>query len=317
VDDRQRRVLTNLLRIAGIALGILAFGVFASTLVREWNDVESLVAEARPLLLVVALVLALGSAVGLAVLWRQVLRRLGATLPMVPVTAWYLVGEIGKYLPGGIWSVVGRSELATRAGVNRSIAYVSVALSLGLMCVSSAAVCIGLLPWSVDGGQRGIEYAVLLVAPVGLALLHPAVTRRLSAFAKRVSTDRLVLPVLPWGQALGLVLTGVPAWLLVGALSVTVAWALRLDISVTQVAFAAVLAWLAGFLVVPLPAGAGVREVVFVATCGLDPAPAVAVAAVARLMFVVADGSGALGGLAYLRWFDDTPAAGRDPSSID
>jgi hypothetical protein len=62
-----------------------------------------------------------------------------------------------------------------------------------------------------------------------------------------------------------------------------------------------VLAWFCGFVVIPAPAGAGVREAVFVATSGLDPGLAVTVAVTARLAFVTVDLIGAAVAASRLR----------------
>jgi uncharacterized membrane protein YbhN (UPF0104 family) len=49
--------------------------------------------------------------------------------PLSRLLGAYYVGELAKYIPGGIWSVVGRSEVARREGQSGAIAYASVLLS--------------------------------------------------------------------------------------------------------------------------------------------------------------------------------------------
>jgi uncharacterized membrane protein YbhN (UPF0104 family) len=87
----------------------------------------------------------------------------------------------------------------------------------------------------------------------------------------------------------------------VGATSVCVTEALGFSQQPARVAFAAVAAWIIGFLAIPVPAGAGLRELVFLAISGLDNGPAVAVAAIARLLFIVVDAGGGLLGLWAVR----------------
>jgi hypothetical protein len=53
-----------------------------------------------------------------------------------------------------------------------------------------------------------------------------------------------------------------------------------------------------GFLAVPVPAGAGVRELVFVALCGLPAAPGAAVALLARASLLLVDAALGAAGLA-------------------
>ena len=55
-----------------------------------------------------------------------------------------LVGEIGNYVPGGIWPVVGRG--GRRAGASPVGTYASVMLSLGVLYLARMVVVAVLLP---------------------------------------------------------------------------------------------------------------------------------------------------------------------------
>jgi glycosyltransferase 2 family protein len=99
----------------------------------------------------------------------------------------------------------------------------------------------------------------------------------------------------------GLIACSIPAWFFLGLASVAVTAALGFDQHPARIAFAAVAAWILGFLAVPIPAGAGVRELIFVALSGLESGPGVAVAAIARLLLIIVDGLGGLLGLWFSR----------------
>jgi uncharacterized membrane protein YbhN (UPF0104 family) len=208
--------------------------------------------------------------------------------------AWYYAGEIGKYLPGGVWPILGRGELARRGGVRRSAAYSSVALSLALLYLAAAVVACVLLPFALDGADRRV-LAVLLLPPIGIACLHPAVSGRVETLAGRVLRRPLEVRVPAFGEALVLVARYVPAWLLIGTSTWAVARALDPHASLARVVMATAVSWLAGFLAVPVPGGVGVREAVFVATVGhLEPGVAPTAAVVARVIFVAVDAAGAV-----------------------
>jgi uncharacterized membrane protein YbhN (UPF0104 family) len=114
--------------------------------------------------------------------------------------------------------------------------------------------------------------------------------------ASRATSQRasLSLAAPPWLRMLSLIATAVPTWLLVGLSSVLIAQALGYDQTPAQIAFAAVAAWIIGFLAVPVPAGAGLRELAFVGLSGLGSGRAVAVASGARLVLLCVDGAGGI-----------------------
>jgi hypothetical protein len=210
-------------------LAVVAAVLCGRVLAREWDRVSDRLAGANALLLAAALAAAAVTMWVVATGWVRILGTPGRE-----TLRWYFVGELGKYVPGLVWPVVGRAELAVRGGVDRRTAYRSVAVSLAAWYGS-------------------------LAAPVTSRILRVPVARY------------------AW------------SWLGVAATSVLAAAALGVGGSPWRVGAAAVVAWYAGFLAVPVPAGAGVREGVFAALAGLPGPEAVAVAVVARLCFVSVD----------------------------
>ncbi len=228
--------------VLGVLAVVVATALGAKVLVDGWDRVGDRVAGASLPLLVAALAAAAAAMVVVAAGWPQVLRSLDAEVDTGAALRWYFVGELGKYVPGLVWPVVGRAELAVRrGGIDRRTAYRSVVASLGAGYGSPAA-------------------------PVAAGLLR--------------------LPT-------AVVLRYLPSWVGVAATTVLVDAALDAGGDPVRVGAAAVVAWYAGFLAVPVPAGAGVREAAFAALSGLPAAEAVAVAVAARLCFVAADLAGA------------------------
>ena len=210
-------------------------------------------------------------------------------------------GEIGKYVPGGVWPILGRGELARRHGVRRG----------GRLRVGRP-VPRGALPGGhVRGGRRPARRSspgttardrsrCVLLLPVGLVALHPRVLAAALRFVERVTRRHVDLELPSWRQSVTLVSLYVPAWLAIGAATWVVARALDPDADLWQVGAAAVLSWIVGFVLVPVPGGVGVREAAFVAAAGsLDPGIAAATAVAARAAFVIVD---AVGAGARVRW---------------
>ncbi len=274
---------------------------------------SSEVARADPAWLALAVAAAATAIVDVAWGWRYALRTLGAELPVRRVVPWFFVGELAKYVPGGVWSVMGRAELANRGGVGRKRAYASVALSLATAYLAAMLVAAVFLPFAADGASSWYGLC-LLVLPLGVIGLHPRMLGGAFHLASRLLRRPLDLAVPAWRESLLLVARYVPAWLLVGTATWAVARSITADVSFPRVVFAAVLSWVVGFLAVPVPSGAGVREAVLFATSGLPRDRSVYVAVTARLVFVVVDVGGALLGLRSVR----VRRSGRsEPASVD
>ncbi len=299
---RSRRRKAGLSGLVGLVLGGTAMFFVVRTLVAEWEEAEAAIRTAEVGWLALAVLLAALGMSSIGLVWGQVLRQFGVHVATGRLMAWYFVGELGKYLPGGVWPVVGRGELARRGGVPRGRAYASVALSLGMLYLAALFVAAAFLPFAVSGGGYSPWMLFLLALPVGVAALHHGVLERLVALVSRLTRREIGVEIPRWRQSLSLVALYTPTWLLIGGSTWAVARAITPDASPTRVVFAAVLSWVVGFLAVPVPAGAGVREAILLAASGLDGGVAAATAIIARVIFVGVD---ALGGLLGV------PGAGR------
>lgn len=319
----MRGLLARASTVVGLGLAAVAIAFLARFIARDWDEVSDTLADARPAWIVAAFLVAAAAMTAIAIPWRNVLRLMGGDLPWPEVVARYYAGEIGKYLPGGVWPVLGRGELARRAGVPRTAAYSSVALSLALLYLAAMVVVLVAVPVMIAKGGSLASLWVLALLPVGLACLHHGVLERVRAMAARVTKREVSLTIPPWGRSLAILARYVPVWLLIGSVTWLIARGLGQDVSWLDVAPATVLSWIVGFVLVPVPGGVGVREAAFVAAAPeLDAGVGAAIALVARMLFVLVDAGGF--GLASL-WLargrpgpvavpGPEPAPGADPA---
>ncbi len=294
---KRRSRTVGLSTAVGAFIGLIAAAFVARALASEWSHVRHELRHASLIWLGAGLALAVLGMSSIAWCWRYALRLLGTEPAPATVMAWYFVGEAGKYLPGGVWPVLGRGELARRGGLSRSTAYASVVLSLAVLYLAGMFVCVGFLPFALTGGGTSPWMLFLLALPAGLALLHHRVLEVLARFARRVTRRPLIVEIPAWKRSVSLVVRYVPSWLFIGGATYAVSRSLTSDVSFPRVMFAATLSWVAGFLAVPVPAGAGVREAVFLAASGLDGGIAATTAVATRVLFILVDGGGAAFGL--------------------
>jgi uncharacterized membrane protein YbhN (UPF0104 family) len=290
-----RSVAVRLLRWLGLAIGIAGLAFVFRRLIADWDTIRHSIAGARVGSLVLALLLGLLSMTGIGLVWRQILGHLGARVPIREALHRYFVGQLGKYVPGGIWPVVGRAEMARRSGVGGKAAYLSTMYSLVATYAGAfvTAAVASLLPAAVPSSWWWSRW-MLPALVVGALLLHPQVLRRVVAILGRLSASVRRIEVPRWRETIGAIALHIPSWIGISTATwlVVIAyggaapwWALLL---VTP------LAWLAGFVVIASPGGIGVREAVLVAAISpWDPELSAAIALTARLIFVIVDLLGA------------------------
>lgn len=313
-SGRVRRITTRALSVLGVAVAVAGLLFAARTLLEDRGRTADLLAEAYWWWLVPATPAALVAMVAVGLPWRSTMSELGDPRGRGETLRWFFPGQLGKYVPGGIWPVVGRSELAARDGVSRPVAYAGSALSLGLSYLAALLVVLALVVWVVLTGDplRGDLWVLLLIVP-GLVVLHPSVLRWFATAAERVLSRDVPVRIPPYRATLRLLALHTPSWPLVAAATWLTARAFDPSPPVAQVALAAVLSWIVGFVVIPAPGGIGVREAAFVAAAtSMAPDAAAATALTVRLVFVLADVVGAALVVLLIRRRPGTsPTAGR------
>lgn len=279
VDDlrsRRRRLLSSVILLAGLAGLVLA----TREALRASDDVDL----PGPVPLVIASVLC---GVGLscsARAWAELVGPPGE--PRLLYRAFF-VSQLVKYLPaGGVAQVAGQISLSAAHGL--PLQRLSLALAVLMWCSVASGTALGsllVLAPELAGWVRALS-------PLGLAaplLVHPRLLSRLLRLGRRVSARIPEPSHLPPSAAIWRAL----GWCAVNHVAVASGFALLLraaDPSTALLAAGAsyVLAWVAGFLILPLPAGLGVREAVLVALVPGLSSGAILTASVAQRFTTIA-----------------------------
>jgi hypothetical protein len=239
-----------------------------------------------------ALAAVLGGIVATFLCWREVLADLGRRLPLAAGARVFFLGQLGKYLAGSLWPVMAQMELGRdhqvpgRASGSAVGVFLLVLVGTGLVVAAATAPLLG-----TDAVHT--YWWLLAVLPLALVVVAPPVLNWLLGLVMRLARRpplpaplpaRGVLRAAGWGLVSWLAY-GLHVWVLAGQL----APGGPLLLARATGAFAA--AWCAGFLVVVVPAGAGVREAALVLLLGgaLARPQATVIAVVSRLLFVLAD----------------------------
>jgi glycosyltransferase 2 family protein len=284
-----------------VALVVLAI---AYLLWRQRDEVAAALAAISPAVVLLSLALATAGAALPGLVWRDLLATQGYRTGRVAGLRVFFIAQLGKYLPGGIWALVAQVGMARDLKVPARQAATATFLAIALSIISAVLLAGVTLPFAIPGLVQQYWW-VFLVVPILVTLLLPPVVEWWSALAFRL-LRRPVEPVrLSWSVLLRLAVMLTLSWVLLGlhfgvlvqgvGAEVASPWLLSIGL------FA--LAWVAGFLVIIAPAGAGVREAALVlGFAAVLPAGAVLTLAVlSRFLFVLADLLLA-GGLVLARW---------------
>ncbi len=223
--------------------------------------------------------------------WRALLAGLGSRLQLRDAQRVFLMGQLGKYIPGGVWTVLAQATMAKELHVPRTRSGTAGLMAILLAVVTSAALggaCLGIAGHQVLGRYG---WLLLLVLPL-LALLHPDVLVWAGKVASRITKRNVHLERIPERTLLI-----AAAWLLVGQLFIGLSFYFLVSsisghygnplLSVGLFSLASA----AGIVVIFAPAGAGPRELIlaFGLSSVTDAGSAVLIVLMSRLVLTVVD----------------------------
>jgi glycosyltransferase 2 family protein len=278
---------------AVFVLGAILLAVLAIS--RDVDGFRGAVASVGGARAVTAFLLVIGGLVASGEVWRLAVAAVAGRLGHAEARHVFFVSQLGKYVPGAVWTIAAQVEMARRHGLSRAAMGLGALLFLGYHLVSGMVVAAAILP--IGNPDLVVRYpwvlalttiAVVSVLPPVLSwiidrslhlLRQPPLRRKLRA------TD--VLPPLAWMLVV---------WACFGLATYVVSEPLRLGAtSMPTLVLASIggfaIAWVVGVLVLPAPAGVGPREVAFVVVLAplLGLTAATSVAVLLRVVHTAAD----------------------------
>ena len=231
MTDRRRAILwgTQIL-----VLGVVSVFVWR-TLATRWGEFQAidLALTIRPGWLSISALVVLATYGLLVEAWRGVLRGWGQPLQYRAAVRIWTLANLGRYVPGKVWSIAGLTVLAQRAGVAGWAAAGSALVLQAIAVGTGVAVVAATAPGALNGAWL-TSGAVIALATM-MVLSWPAAVRVIARVAGRAAVRPL-----PWtalvtasaATALSWLAYGFAFWCLARGMLGSAADALRLPTAV-------------------------------------------------------------------------------------
>ena len=193
--------------------------------------------------------------------WRSITRKLGGIVSFRNAFWIMTSSQIAKYVPGGIWFVLGRVYLGKAEKIREEITALSVIIETGLTFM------VGVLLFALSAifVQEKISAQFLLAIPVFclfLIMLYPPVINRFMNFILKILRRPAINLDVAYVQILQLSFFFIGLWVaqIIGFFFLVNAVYTIPFSKVFNLAAAYVVSWMIGFIVPFAPGGLGVRE---------------------------------------------------------
>ncbi len=261
-NGHLRKALRWSRRWVGVPLALAMLLFIGQRIYTSWATVQTTVGQIRPGWLLAGTVVTAASIILLGWNWISILISRGIQVSWPNALALYLLSNLARYLPGGIWHFVGRTAwLAERGHKSRSVIE-SLVLEQTMALASAVAVGFSLSGLTV---RTDLAAGLGIVAEAALVMLA-GITAGCAKSAHRGLPSRSQGSLWRWAF---LVLSYNLFWITNGFATVClfaalVGWGEISPLACVNLVGQTALSWAAGYVVIFVPGGWGVREAAFI-----------------------------------------------------
>lgn len=283
------------------AVAVVVVVLVYRSLQRNWAEFRSLEVHLalRPGWLALSLVTVFVTYAFYIEAWRRLLAGWGQHIAFRPAARVWALSNLGRYVPGKVWTVTGLVVLSQRAGVRGSAAAASAVAFQALVLGTGVAIVAGTTPHATSALRLAIGFAV---AAGSLTVLVWGPTARWLGRIMSTTSPLSPLPLSAVGAGALLMLLG---WLTYGFSFWLFIQGLLPDphLSIVTASGVFTLSYILGTLALFAPGGIGVREVVMISllTPYLGSGGAVAASVGSRVLLTVGEVGAALIAVALAR----------------
>ncbi|MBI4092295.1 MAG: UPF0104 family protein [Candidatus Kerfeldbacteria bacterium] len=193
--------------------------------------------------------------------WREILRSLGVASHFWTAAKVWMNGEIIRYVPGNLWSFLGRMAQAEKLATSKTVIGASMAMEALVMVMSATALAAILLISYPRYMFLGRSYLLLLIAFLAVVLSTNTVAKKFVHLIFRIFRRGQEFPLVR-----GLTVAfgaKTAAWIMFAVFQIFIMRGLGLAVNgMNWLIFSGIFiaSWLLGYLSFITPSGLGVRE---------------------------------------------------------
>ncbi|MDO8740488.1 MAG: lysylphosphatidylglycerol synthase domain-containing protein [Candidatus Woesearchaeota archaeon] len=287
----------NIGKIIGVLVSLFILYFLAKTLYQNWSQLKSYSITFNYFYLALSFIFLFAHLLLSVYGWKMIMNLLKAKLDFKSSIRIWFLSQLGRYVPGRIWYLLGRMYLCEKKKISKYTTFVSLMLELAMHVLSASFTALIFVPAMIEDGGLMKFLPVFLTIPVGLILIHPKIFNFFVNIGLKIFRKKTVELKIKYSSLLGLlafymfswVVNGMGFYLLIKSFYAT---PLSLILPLTG-AFA--VSWIIGFLSLITPSGLGIREGILTFLLGFYfPLPiAIIISLVSRLWIIFGELVGA------------------------
>lgn len=252
----------SILKILGIILSLLILWFMGNQFVKNWNDIKPYLSNMKIGWFVISVIMYAIVFLLTGYNWSYLLWKMDSKLGKIDYLDIHMTSALARYIPGGIWNIVGKAYMCTNKGVDKAATTVSMILEYVFQIISSALFLLFFIPILLRNNANSFWIIIIAVILIILTVIFiPNIIKvgiKIISKLFKDSTGEIKLERKYTYNILG---RYVGVWLLtgIGLIILVVAFSKVGVLQGIYLILSYPISWVIGFLS-PSPNGMGIRE---------------------------------------------------------
>jgi len=256
-------------RILQVLLIVVIFYFLARNLYLNWNKIVKYDWNINYYFLTYSFLLLIVGSFLIALGWNLILRVLGGRLGCKRALKIFFITDLAKYVPGKVWTIVGKVYLCAKEGIPIAKTSASVVIQPLIQVIAGILIFLLSLPfWTKTNDFMNQLYFFLPLIPLGLIVLHPPIMTKLLNFVLTRLKQKPIELNIKYRDILLILLLWCGLWILTGIASYFLIISIY-SFPVSQLPVVIGIFSIAGISQFLTPSGIGVLEGVLTVLLGL------------------------------------------------
>jgi len=261
-----KKIIKRILQV--LLIGVI-FYFLARNLYINWNKIVKYDWNINYYFLTYSFVLFVVGSILIALGWNLILRMLGGRLGCKRALKIFFITDLAKYVPGKVWTIVGKVYLCAKEGIPIAKTSASVVIQPLIQIIAGILIFLLSLPfWTKTNDFMNQLYFFLPLIPIGLIVLHPAIMTKLLNFVLTRLKQKPIELNIKYKDILLILLLWCGLWILTGIASYFLIISIY-SFPVSQLPVVIGIFSIAGISQFLTPSGIGVLEGVLTVLLGL------------------------------------------------
>ena len=133
-------------KIIGVAIGVIIIGFMINAFLENWNEVKPYLINMKAGWFVCSIIVNIITFLFTANNWANLVIHMDKTIDVMEAMDVHIITVMAKYIPGGIWNVVGKAVLGMKRGMGQEAISCSMVLEYVFQISTSSFFLLFFLP---------------------------------------------------------------------------------------------------------------------------------------------------------------------------